>query len=88
MPGAFPVHRVRGRRVGAALPEASAASGSRARQPLQPGILAAKFRDRQIAAQAAAAEPERRRVAKPSTRVGLLVLSVVALSGSLLSLGI
>lgn len=37
--------------MGAALPAASAASGSRAGQPLQPGILAAKFGDRLIAAQ-------------------------------------
>lgn len=51
--------------MGASLPAASAASGARAVQPLQPGILAAKLRDRQIAAQAAAAEPGGARTAKP-----------------------
>ena len=52
--------------MGAALPAASAASGSRARQPLQPGILAAKSRHREIAAQATAAEPGGERTAGPS----------------------
>lgn len=51
--------------MGAALPAASAASGSRTELPLQPGTLAAKLKDRQIAAQAAAAEPGRARPAKP-----------------------
>lgn len=45
--------------MGAALLAASAASGCRAEQPLQPGIWAAKSRDRQIAARAAAAAGRR-----------------------------
>ena len=59
--------------MGAALPAASAASGSRARQPLQPGILAAKFRDRQIAGQATAAKPGGGRTAKPQPSLASLV---------------
>lgn len=44
-------------RVDAALPAAAASSGSRGERLLHSGIWAAKSRDRQIAAQAAAAEP-------------------------------
>lgn len=76
-------------RVDAALPAAAASSGSRAEWPLRSGIWAAKSRDRQIAAQAAAAEPGG---ARPSgaARPGYCWFQVqsCALCGLLSSLGI
>lgn len=69
--------------MGAGLPAASAASGSWARQPLQPGILAAKFRDRQIAGQATAAKPGGGRTAKPQASLGLVSRGSLALCAAL-----
>lgn len=71
--------------MGPGLPAASAASGPWP-GPLQPGILAAKFRDRQIAGQATAAKPGGVRTAKPQASLGLVSRGQpCALRGSLLS---